>query len=274
MTASIWKRALVLAALTLGGCATLQEVAGTVATNSAGNAASNAAAPSYPPPAPAAEPAAASTSPTPPPSAGAGGGPASAWASPAFAPGMVMMAFRPMGMPLGGPDLKPGEYVRLGFGDGANRDRPAFFERARLADDGGNTSWRVKFGAASGESVTIEATFSADGRVVRVREKAPGEASPRDLPTDNFMGVAAMQRQQMTPATMGATEAGTESVTVPAGTFQAHHFVLSRGSASVEWWVSEAVPGGLVKLSVQDGSANRTGLLQLDAYGQNATSEL
>lgn len=60
------------------------------------------------------------------------------------------------------------------------------------------------------------------------------------------------QRAQKADAREGGTRVGTESITVPAGTFTCEHFKTSDGD---DIWVSDTVkPWGLVKATTKDSS--------------------
>ena len=62
---------------------------------------------------------------------------------------------------------------------------------------------------------------------------------------------------------------GTESVTVPAGTFQAVHVKARLGGGKMDIWISDEVPFGIVKFADEDGYG-----LQLLAHGMDAKSSI
>jgi hypothetical protein len=280
MTNLNWKSTLLIAiAAPLGGC--IGWGWGTIAVPVPGYAPGYYAQPQpaqgAPPPAPAGQPAPAPV--PPPPPVAAAPAPAyanSPWAVPQMAPMMLMMAFHPMGLPFGGTELRPGEFVRWQIGDGTDREMPAFIERARLPDVNGNQSWRVKWGAVTGESITIEGVVSPNGQIVQLRERFFNDLVVREVPLQTAQGVVAMGMQNITPEQIGAVDSGMEAVTTPAGTFNAHHYSFQRGHGSIEWWYSDGVPGGLVKISGHsDQQTQRNiGIVQVTAYGTNAVSEM
>jgi len=266
MPTVIWRLAFsTAAAVAVSGCAIFQNVADIAA----GRALAPASAQGSGEP----QPASGSGQPAAAPATAAAISP---WASPQVAPAMLMIAFHPMGLPVGGTDLKPGEFVRWSLGDGTDREMPAFIERARLPDDAGNQAWRVKWGAGTGEAVTIEGVISSDGQIVRLREKYSGDGIVRDLPVQTAQGAVAAGMQKIAPEQIGATNAGVEPVTVPAGTFSASHYVIQRNGGTAEWWFSESVPGGIVKFSGHSENRHKdnVALIQVLAFGNNAVSEL
>jgi hypothetical protein len=52
--------------------------------------------------------------------------------------------------------------------------------------------------------------------------------------------------------------------------------VFGGGGGSLDWWISDQVPGGLVKQFAKSSSDDSHGaaVLQLEAYGTGAVSEL
>jgi hypothetical protein len=191
---------------------------------------------------------------------------------------MFALAFSPIGLPLG-TDLRPGEFVRLKMSQPAGGAQgPASIERAHLPDDAeGNDCWRIRIiGATPAESMVIEGSFSrADHRLVRFRAKGPGDAPPHDLP---LVGMTLPQGvPHLAPAGLGMQESGTVSVTVPAGTFQTHHWAFGAAVAAIEVWLSDDVPGGLVKVTgaaARPGGPPGSGTVELEAFGSDAKSEL
>lgn len=263
MNGMTWKCVLLGgAACALSGCVYLDDaikVANLANGVGSPSPAPSAAATPAPAPAPAAEPVV-------PPQAN------SQWASAEALSGMFALAFSNMGFVYGGTELKPGEYIRLGStNQEENSNRPGWFERARLKDDAsGSQWWRVKFAGDQTNSITVEGLYSPSlQKLVRMRALLPGEAVPREFACDNVQPMP--PTRAMSPKSVGGVDAGVESVTVPAGTFRAHHFKVEHGGDGLDWWISDTVPGGLVKMS---GRTSSGGTMQLQAYGTNATSEL
>lgn len=77
--------------------------------------------------------------------------------------------------------------------------------------------------------------------------------------------VEMMQQRQRAPEQHAdireqAEDVGSESITVPAGTFTCEHYRMKDGSADV--WVSEKVaPWGVVKMTGRDGTMTLTKVL-------------
>ena len=98
--------------------------------------------------------------------------------------------------------------------------------------------------------------------------KAPGQPAMR-MPEE----MIAMMQAQMGDNPMvdiatrceGAEGLGSESIEVPAGSFEAFHIRDAEEQADV--WISTEVPFGVVKVSMPDGST-----MNLIGYGTDATS--
>ena len=81
-----------------------------------------------------------------------------------------------------------------------------------------------------------------------------------DGPMGGMMGGRMMQNQQPKDIRDSATDVGSESVTVPAGTFTCEHYKAKDGSVDV--WVAKDVPAyGLVKMVGSDSSMVLTKVL-------------
>jgi hypothetical protein len=67
-----------------------------------------------------------------------------------------------------------------------------------------------------------------------------------------------------------------ESVTVPAGTFSCRYYVYSPTPSEIlEWWISDQVPGGIVKFVFREGKGAPPGVeMVLVKFGQNAKTVL
>jgi hypothetical protein len=150
-------------------------------------------------------------------------------------------------------------------------------ERARLADDDkGNQWWKVKFvNNKQNETTTLEGLFSHDrSKLLRLRGKFPKEEAKEVPVTDQTYYVPPTK---LTDESVAGATVGTESVTVPAGSFSAKHVVYAYGNGTQEWWLTEGVPGGLVKQSLkgskEDSSKNQY-TITLAAKGNDAKDEL
>lgn len=199
---------------------------------------------------------------------------------------LFTMAFHSGSYTFSGTDYDVGEWTRWQMVDADSGDRPNEMERAFLhRGDDGREWWRVKYiSAAEGEardSITVEALFDTQtGEIVRMRGRMPGEDEAKEMPVEEGTYGYAEPRRLTDESLAGAT-VGTETVRVPAGSYRARHVRYGGMDAGAwEWWLSDDVPGGMVKYSRSyeardtDGPDAYNWALDLMASGGGARSEL
>lgn len=174
---------------------------------------------------------------------------------------------------------EPGEWSRWRMVDGGETT-PTIIERAFLArTDEGDEWWRVKYiNTDDDEEIVLEGLFSSDrSELLRLRGRFPGEEAKEMPVEEGTYGYAEPTR--LTEQSVEGATVGTETVTVPAGTFQARHVRYGQPGSTLEWWLNNDVPGGMVRyLQRADGDAEaempQTWTAELEAYGSGAESEL
>ncbi|MDB4950533.1 MAG: hypothetical protein JWM27_3182 [Gemmatimonadetes bacterium] len=176
-------------------------------------------------------------------------------------------------------EYAPGEYTRWRMvGAGENADT-AYLERAFLGKAAdGSQWWHVAYvfkGSEKQDTLALEGQFSADrSHIIRMRGQMPGQPQPTEMPVqENTFGY--MPPTMLTPQSLAGATLGTESVTVPAGTFRARHVRFGdMTGGSLDWWLDDSVPGGMVKYTVGGGQAGQTSVLELMQKGTGARSTL
>jgi hypothetical protein len=147
-----------------------------------------------------------------------------------------------------------------------------------------NQWWKMKYVFPSNkdgqqQTMTLEALLSQDqGKVLRMRALFPNEPQPQEMMvTENQYYVPP---QRLTKESMKGATVGSESVTVPAGTFAGSRHVRfgNPGQGNWDWWLSDKVPGGVVKQqmtpSQQAQHDRQPRSIELQAYGDGAKTEL
>jgi len=182
------------------------------------------------------------------------------------------LAFSPGGYSLGDRDYKPGEYTRWDISNEEGK-KDATLERAHLFDDAsGNQWWRVKWFSPDEKPMVIEGLLNpTQNRFVRMRAKFPEDTAPQELPVDEqnyYHPPQKLSRESIEGATVG-----TESVTVPAGTFTARHVVFGQAGLTHESWLDSKVPGGSVRQATKS-EKTVVSEMKLIAFGTDAKSEL
>lgn len=150
-------------------------------------------------------------------------------------------------------------------------------ERAFLArTEDGEEWWRVRYTDRSGEEageIVLEGLFSADrSELIRLRARMPGEEEASEMPiqegTYGYIPPRPLTEESLEGATVGMAE-----VRVPAGVFNARHVRFGTGAGALEWWLSERVPGGLVRYTTHQHDGESV-TVELAGHGTGATSEL
>lgn len=209
----------------------------------------------------------------PPPSSGGGGAP-----PPMALHGYSMALFQALfyqgGYDLATEGFDPGEYVQWqasGVGDGD------WLEKALLRRrDDGSEWWRVASHSGDG-TIIMEALFAPAGsdgsrQIRRMRVKWP-DKEPQEVPiTEEESSRWVLHGQRtLTEESYAGLKVGVEDVSVPAGSFTTDHLRTGhpgRGG-TVHWWVSEQIPGGVVKFR-WEGEDDKQ-ILALKDFGDGAT---
>jgi hypothetical protein len=182
-----------------------------------------------------------------------------------------------------------GEWTRWQMSDSDTPDEKTIIERAFLGStpEAGQW-WRTKSiitTEAGVDTVTLEALFKPldpewnTRQLVRMRGWLPGDKEPREMMVPQYLsmltGNAALPFGPTPESVEGAT-VGTEMV----GGVSARHvrYAGGAGGATIEWWLSEGVPGGWVKFIGTGGNSGgekpSTWTLEMVGSGAGAKSEL
>jgi hypothetical protein len=146
--------------------------------------------------------------------------------------------------------------------------------------------WKVKFyDASSDDTVVLEGLFAPNrSQLLRLRGKFPDQEAG-EIPVRE--GIIYNQPTQLTEDSLEGATVGTEEITVPAGTFSVKHLQYKDAvtGSTTDWYLSEKVPGGMVKYSVTSkdssqeeqevkGLSQEQYVFELVSYGTEAKSEL
>ena len=215
------------------------------------------------------------------PRAQAGAAPASGGGTPppmaihGYSMALFQAMFYQGGYNLATEDFEPGEYVHwtasgMGAGD--------WFKKALLKRRDDGAEWWRLVAHNDGDTITMEALFApaddaGNRRVLRLRAQYPDE-EPQEVPIteeDSRRWVLHSQRT-LTKESYKGLKVGVADVTVPAGTFTVDHLRTShpgRGG-TVHWYVSDQVPGGVVKFRWQ--LEDDDPVMELKDFGSGATA--
>lgn len=197
----------------------------------------------------------------------------------AYAMGLFASVFYYGGYSWTGRPYRPGEYTQW-----SSDDKGTFFEKAFLKTEAnGQEWWRVttRDKDEEGKDAVFEALFSkpdanAEQQIVRMRAKMPNETTASEVPIteENKSGWVLRPSVRLRPESMQGATIGYETITVPAGSFRTRHVRFAQMGAHVDWWLSDDVPGGMVKYSVTGSDDEEHAVLQLAKTGKDAKSRL
>lgn len=143
-------------------------------------------------------------------------------------------------------------------------------ERALLKKEATGSWWLLSY-ESEDESFVSEAFIGADYELLIFRYEDPDRREIREWRAEMTEGEDTREKDEV-EATMDEAQpgffagdyqsyvVGTETIRVPAGSFTADHIRIDEeydgGGISYEWWISEDVPGRLVKYDWKDSSAD------------------
>lgn len=202
-----------------------------------------------------------------------------------YASYMFTYAFTPGGYWIEPTPYRPGDYTKWRFiEDGV--ETGSWLEKAFLKKtDEGQEWWRVTmYDVDSEDTVVLEALFDAERTtVLRLRSQFPDEGI-KEMPVEE--GTMVYNRpMQLTDESIEGATVETGSVEVPAGRFTARHVQFGDvgTGGTVEWWLVESVPGGVVRYGNRsrnqtedevEGLDDSNFFLELTEQGSGATTKL
>lgn len=195
---------------------------------------------------------------------------------------MFQVFFYHGGYALDSGDYKPGQYTKW---KAVNVEQGDEVERSLLKRyDDGKEWWRIESRGKDGDGkpmvLIMEALLGPEDKagsrqVRRMRAHFPNEPEPREVPITEEQAQRWTVRttHRLTKESMQGMEVGTKSVTVPAGTFSTKHLkAKGNGDESTEWFLTDKVPGGIVKYQHTGANKERTWEVNLVKYGDDATT--
>lgn len=168
---------------------------------------------------------------------------------------------------------KPGDFTRWESAEGGIRYEKAFLRR----EAEGKEWWRVRETGDS-EEVVFEALLTPPDstgmqQILSLRAQLPGQ--------EQLVAVMIPERErarwQLKPAgrlswaSMTFSMMGWEPVKTKAGLFKARHVRHFSQDTQVDWWLSDEVPGGIVKYSTRPAKAAKATQMLLTRFGPGAT---
>jgi len=181
-------------------------------------------------------------------------------------------------------EYKPGEWSKwkaTGMEEGSE------FQKTFLKKEADGKEWwqittsSVRDGKT--EEVVLEALFSAPDAsglrtLLRLRSLFPGDKEPAEVPVQENSAAWYHEPVKITEESLKAATKGIENVTTPAGKFSAQHVVYRDAYGLGEWWITDKVPGGLVKYMVTHSNTESKNedkyTVELVGFGSGAKTRL
>ena len=174
---------------------------------------------------------------------------------------------------MGQTAYQPGEFTKFEW---KSKDNDTVeFERAFLKKpEEGKEWWRVSWVEKDGSWIYEALISTADGTLLRMRAK-DADGNIGEVPVSGET-VIYMPPQELTKESIAGATVSRDKVTTPAGTFDADHvvYMATSGEGQVEWWITDKVPGGVVKYLGNDKKEGVVWTSTLKDKGGNATSIL
>ena len=187
---------------------------------------------------------------------------------------VFIYSFSAGGLWLGQTDYNPGEYTKFEWK--AEDDTAVIIERALLKKpENGNEWWRVTW--EEGDDTWIYEALLTSGEnaeLLRLRAR-DADGNEGEVPVTKDQTIYIPPAELTAESIEGATvERG--KVSTPAGTFEADHvvYLAVTGEGEVEWWITEEVPGGVVKYLLKHKEEGVIWTSILQETGKNATTIL
>jgi hypothetical protein len=185
---------------------------------------------------------------------------------------------------------KPGEWTRWKITDSSDSTNQQTIERAFLARMADSSEWwrykttatREDDGRTVVDTVVLEAQFKVENpyykTLVRMRGKLPGNANPQELMVPQGMGTimsaGIFGQSRPTPESVAGATVGTDNLTVSGAAVAAKHVQFGAGGGTLDWWLSDAVPGGWLKFTGSSADKQTSYVMEMTEKGDGATSEL
>lgn len=187
---------------------------------------------------------------------------------------MFTYAFNVHGYWLGDKTYRPGEWTRWQVVSKDDKDRHEM-EKAFLKREGdGKEWWRVAYVEKS-DGTTFEAQFAAGpAEMLRLRGRLAAGEPPTEFPVTK--GHVYEKPKPVAGENLKSAFVRKETITVQGGKFKCDYYVYSPTPSEVsEWWISDQVPGGIVKYLFREGKGAQPSYeMTLVKFGQNATTVL
>lgn len=194
---------------------------------------------------------------------------------------MVMQAqivfaytFSPGGLWLGQTEYQPGEWTQFEVQPAADEADTIHLERALLKrDPNGHEWWRLSWSQGE-ETWVYEALLDpAEEQLLRLRAR-DAKGNEEEIPVTEE--TAYYPSTKLTPESIEGATVGEEEITTSVGSFTAQHVEYKSTSTKgkTKWWLSDQIPGGVIKYQMIEQDENVVWTSTLAEMGDDATTQL
>ena len=182
-------------------------------------------------------------------------------------------SFAPGGLWISQNEFTPGDYTKFKMTDEEDKDE-IIIERAYLKKlENGDQWWRTSW--QDEEDIWgYEALIAVEARKrLRLRAKDT-DGNEGEIPvTDQVID---MTPGKVSDESIKGATIGSETIKTPAGTFNTDHvhYMAVNSDGSIDWWLNDKVPGGVVKYQLTDKEKNVLWTNLLIEKGTNAKTLL
>lgn len=204
------------------------------------------------------------------------------WAYMSYMNGLLYMS----GATMFETDYKAGEWTQWTIEDSSRPDEHTTLERAMLRRNADKSElWRTKtitVGPEQADTIIMEQLMKpldpqgTTMQIVRMRAKFPGDSAGKELMVPENMNTLSPQafgRKPTAESVAGAT-VGTDNISAAGHSYSAKHVQYGSGTGTMDWWMSDKVPGGLVKVQSTTRGEEGKWTMTLSGTGTGAKSEL
>lgn len=204
------------------------------------------------------------------------------WAYMSYMNGLLYMS----GATMFETDYKSGAWTQWKIEDSSRPDEHTVLERAMLRRDPDKSElWRTKtitVGPEQADTIIMEQLMKpldpqgTTMKIVRMRAKFPGDSAGKELMVPENMNTLSPQAfgQKPTAESIEGATVGTDNISAAGQTYAAKHVQYGSGTGTMDWWMSDKVPGGLVKVQSTTRGEEGKWTMTLTGTGTGAKSEL
>ncbi len=159
-------------------------------------------------------------------------------------------------------NYKEGQGTSWKLSSGNGKDELVVKKALLKLNSDGSRWWQVKYSSGSDELV-YEFLIDNEYKLLKIRFLDEDSGKVREYITteDDFRAYNSTDMREITKSDYKEWDKGTIEIKTEAGKFTADHLKYEEDKVSYEWWISEEVPGEMIKYEWKDSEETMTGEL-------------